>query len=159
MHYFIIICLFLSACQFSSVPEMASPVPVTSEDSTAALPVLQLGTQQLKIELACTDQAQQQGLMFREHLPADQGMLFVFEQAQILKFWMRNTTLPLSIAYIDTTGVIIEIHDLEPLNETPVPSSQPVSFALEVNQGWFQAHKIEPGLRIQLDSFCSDPTP
>jgi uncharacterized protein len=103
----------------------------------------------LKAEVADTPQASENGLMFRDSLPEDRGMVFVFEQPKTASFWMRNTKIPLSIAYIDSTGKILEIKSMKPLDETVVPSiSDRVAYALEVNQGWFDRHGIAPGVKI-----------
>ena len=108
----------------------------------------------LKVELACTDAQKQQGLMNRSQLGKDQGMFFVFEREQILSFWMKNTLIPLSIAYISAEGKIIDIQDMKPLDQTPHPSKEVAQYALEVNQGWFQEHQIKVDSLIQLDNFC-----
>jgi uncharacterized membrane protein (UPF0127 family) len=103
----------------------------------------------LKAEVADTPQASENGLMFRDSLPEDRGMLFVFEQPKTASFWMRNTRIPLSIAYIDSIGRILEIKSMKPLDETVIPSvSDQVAYALEVNQGWFGRHGIVPGAKI-----------
>jgi uncharacterized protein len=103
----------------------------------------------LNAEVADTPQASENGLMFRDSLPENRGMLFVFEHPKAASFWMRNTKIPLSIAYIDSTGKILEIKSLKPLDETAVPSaSDRVAFALEVNEGWFGRHGISPGAQI-----------
>jgi uncharacterized membrane protein (UPF0127 family) len=115
-----------------------------------------LKTAELKIsnvpliaEIADTPQASENGLMFRDSLPADRGMLFVFEQPRKASFWMRNTKIPLSIAYIDSTGKILEIKSMKPLDETVVPSSSDqVAYALEANQGWFAQHGISSGATV-----------
>jgi len=87
--------------------------------------------------------------MFRKNLPSDAGMLFVFESEQRLSFWMRNTYIPLSIAYIDARGVIREILDMAPLDDSVTyPSRYPVKYALEVNRGWFASRGITPGCRV-----------
>ncbi|MBV8641430.1 MAG: DUF192 domain-containing protein, partial [Verrucomicrobia bacterium] len=100
-------------------------------------------------EVADSPQASENGLMFRDSLAEDHGMLFVFERPKTASFWMRNTKIPLSIAYIDSMGKILEIKSLKPLDETAVPSgSDRVAFALEVNQGWFGRHGISPGAQI-----------
>lgn len=89
------------------------------------------------------------GLMARTSLADGEGMLFVFPQPQPMNFWMRDTVLPLSIAYINGAGVIREIHDMEPLRESPVRSMfRDLQYALEVPQGWFAKHGILPGDRI-----------
>ena len=127
----------------------------TPQPSTSPLSVLTLGENKIQIEFACTSSEQQRGLMFRRELPENQGMLFVFAQEQDLSFWMKNTYLPLSIAYIDATGRIVDIQDMQPLDETTHPSAKPARFALEVNQGWFKRHSVVVGNQIRLDSFCT----
>ena len=103
----------------------------------------------LAAEVADTPQASENGLMFRDSLPEDRGMLFVFDHPRSASFWMRNTKIPLSIAYVDSTGKILEIESMKPLDETVVPSvSDQVAYALEVNQGWFSRHGIAPGAKI-----------
>ena len=86
----------------------------------------------------------------RERLARNAGMLFVMPKPERASFWMKNTTLPLSVAYINSAGVILEIHDLEPLDEKPVPSAfLNIAYALEMEQGWFNENGILAGDRIQ----------
>src|SRR5580692_12414182 len=107
---------------------------------------LKIANVPLTVEIADTPQASENGLMFRDSLPEDRGMLFLFEQPKKASFWMRNTKIPLSIAYIDSTEKILEIKSMSPLDETVVPSSSDqVAYALEVNQGWFVRHGISSG--------------
>jgi len=101
-------------------------------------------------EVADEPDERRSGLMFRDSLAADSGMLFVMPRPERAAFWMKNTTLPLSVAYISPGGVIVEIHDLEPLDEKPVPSSFPnIAYALEMKQGWFAENGILAGDRIK----------
>lgn len=102
------------------------------------------------VELALSPAQRQQGLMHRTELPDGQGMLFVFDRDQILSFWMMNTLVPLSIAYIASDGRIVEIFDMEPLNLNPVSSSRSVRYALEVPQNWFQRAGLAPGDRVLI---------
>jgi uncharacterized membrane protein (UPF0127 family) len=90
--------------------------------------------------------------MGRTALPEDRGMLFVFGREQVLSFWMRNTHIPLSIAYIDSEGRIVDIQDMKPLDDDPphYVSAEPVRYALEVNQGFFEERGIEVGDRAEL---------
>jgi uncharacterized membrane protein (UPF0127 family) len=104
-------------------------------------------------ELARTNGERAQGLMNRPSLPDGEGMLFVFEREQILSFWMKNTLIPLSIAFIRTDGRIVEIRDMKALDVTAVNSSRSVRYALEVPQGWFTRAGIKPGDYLQLDGF------
>jgi uncharacterized protein len=110
---------------------------------------LKISNVPLTVEIADTPQASENGLMFRDSLPEDRGMLFLFEQPKKASFWMRNTKIPLSIAYVDSDGKILEIKSMNPLDETVVPSrSDEVAYALEVNQGWFDRHGITPGAKL-----------
>ena len=104
----------------------------------------------LYVEVAATRQSRQRGLMYRSHLEPDHGMIFVFETPHILSFWMKNTSIPLSIAYADQERIIREIYPLEPHNETPVVSKNKALFAIEVSQGWFQKNHIGPGSKFEL---------
>jgi uncharacterized membrane protein (UPF0127 family) len=99
-------------------------------------------------ETARTKRQQEQGLMHRNSLAHGKGMIFIFEREQILSFWMKNTRIPLSIAFISEDGKILEIHDMEPFNLTPVQSSYPARFALEVPQSWFSRVGIRVGNRL-----------
>lgn len=90
------------------------------------------------------------GLMFREKLSPDSGMLFVMPRPDRAAFWMKNTVIPLSIAYIDQTGTILEIHELKPHDETTVRSVFPtVAYALEMEQGWFAKAGVNPGEKLR----------
>jgi uncharacterized membrane protein (UPF0127 family) len=117
-----------------------------------ALPTVQLriGDTTLTAEVADETAERIVGLMGRTELAENHGMLFVFSQPQPMSFWMRNTSLPLSIAYINAAGVIREIHDLQPFAETGARSALPdLLYALETPQGWFRKNKIFPGTRVQ----------
>ncbi|QQO11360.1 DUF192 domain-containing protein [Breznakiella homolactica] len=96
-------------------------------------------------EIAVSDEQRAQGLMHRRELADGAGMLFVFSQDQMLSFWMKNTLIPLSIAFIASDGRILEIHDMEPESTIPVKSTRSARYALEVPQGWFTRAEIIPG--------------
>ena len=95
----------------------------------------------------------QWGLMNRNSLPDGEGMLFIFENEQFLSFWMKNTTIPLSIAFIASDGRILDIKDMRPLDESSVLSSRPAKYALEVPQGWFDRAGIRTGDRLVTVNF------
>jgi len=101
------------------------------------------------VEMAVTPEQRSTGLMFRKEMPEYCGMLFVYPDERIRKFWMKNTYIPLSIAFIDSEGVIFQIEDMKPLDETSVVSNKPARFALEVNKGWFQKNLVGLGDRIE----------
>ncbi len=106
----------------------------------------------LNAEVADNYESRQTGLMHRDSLDENSGMLFVFSSETRLNFWMKNTYIPLTIAYINKKGVIKEIIDMKPLNiSRTYPSSVPAMYALEVNSGWFKKNSIVPGCRIDLN--------
>jgi uncharacterized membrane protein (UPF0127 family) len=107
----------------------------------------------LQAEVARSDEEKQQGLMHRKSLADGWGMLFVFDRDQIMSFWMKNTLIPLSIAYIKSDGSILEIWDMRPLDESPIRSSRGVRYALEAPQGWFERMGIGAGDCLLLDGF------
>jgi len=103
----------------------------------------------LKAYIADTDDRRHYGLMFIKNLPEDEGMLFVFNAESKQSFWMKNTFVPLSIAYASKNLTINEIHDMRPLDiSVTYPSRMPAMYALEVNRGWFDKNKIKPGCMI-----------
>jgi uncharacterized protein len=105
---------------------------------------------EVPVEIAATDTERERGLMGRTALAEDAGMLFVFDREQQLSFWMKDTLIPLSIAYINESGRIVDIQDMQPLDETPHPSTEPAKYALEVNQDFFNEHGIEVGNKVSL---------
>jgi uncharacterized membrane protein (UPF0127 family) len=108
------------------------------------------GTAGVLAEIARSGAERETGLMFRESLADGEGMLFVFEKDQMLSFWMKNTLIPLSIAYISYSGRILEIHDMEPRSLAPVRSGRSARYALEVPRGWFERAGIGIGDTLAL---------
>lgn len=112
-----------------------------------------VGKVKLNVEIADTDALRSQGLMHRQKMANDHGMLFIFDKEKILSFWMKNTFIPLSIGYFDSNRKLLEIIDMKPMTsvmdrKTPLyRSRKPAKYALEVNQGWFKKHKIGPGTK------------
>jgi uncharacterized membrane protein (UPF0127 family) len=102
----------------------------------------------IEAELARTDEQRSTGLMFRTVLEDGKGMLFIFDRDEVLSFWMKNTLIPLSIAFISYDGKILEIKDMQPEALRPVASSRMVRYALEVPQGWFDRAGVKAGDRI-----------
>lgn len=117
----------------------------------AELPIetIVVGNHQITAEIAANPKDRQRGLMFRESMPQGHGMLFVFPKERVRGFWMKNTSLPLSIAYADSAGRIVAIRDLAPHDERSVSSVRPSRYALEMNQGWFARHGVFEGDTIQ----------
>jgi len=110
---------------------------------------LEIKTHKLTAEVAATDLTRMNGLMYRRMLPENRGMLFVFPYASPQSFWMKNTYLPLSIAFIDEAGAIVNIDDMKPLTTNTHPSAKPVKYALEMNHGWFAKRGIKAGVKVQ----------
>ena len=107
---------------------------------------------EVRVEIADDSAEQAQGLMNRTSLGEDRGMLFVFDSENTLSFWMKNTLIPLSVAYIDSEGRIVDIQKMEPLDDEPpnYVSEEPAQYALEVNQGFFEERGVEVGDTTEL---------
>ena len=120
---------------------------VWSKESNPPLPMITLnvGSQTVKAELALTDETRQKGLMFREKMAKNSGMLFVFPDVAYHAMWMRNTPLPLAVAYMDTSGKIVSIHEMQPHTDVSHMAAGPVKYALEMNSGWFSGMGIKQG--------------
>jgi uncharacterized membrane protein (UPF0127 family) len=119
---------------------------------------LTIGTAVLHVEVAATPKARVRGLMGRSELPADQGMAFVFDQPTIGRFWMKDTLIPLSIAFWDERNRVVAILDMQPCRADPCPtygSDQPYVGAVEVNLGYFEDHGIEVGDHVELTQQAS----
>lgn len=138
MNFFKYILLFSGAAAFVSCGERNETIELVLGDSV------------FTVEVAKTPEERQLGLMHRKELDPDRGMIFVFEYDQKLSFWMKNTHVPLDIAYISKDGTIKEIHRLKPLSETPVQSEHSVRYALEVPRGTFERLGIEPGQKLEI---------
>lgn len=106
----------------------------------------------LQVEVARSEQEKSRGLMFRKKLGENEGMLFVYGEEEILSFWMKNTPIPLSIAFINKSGRIVDIQDMEPFSLKTHVSAYPAQFALEVNRGWFKQNGIGIGAVVKLPS-------
>ncbi|MBI4232658.1 DUF192 domain-containing protein [Candidatus Peregrinibacteria bacterium] len=124
--------------------------------SPEELYTVKIKDESINVELAITDTARRQGLKFRKQLNKDEGMLFIYRSSKAHKFWMQDTVVPLSLAYIKSDWTISSIHDLKPFDETEVPSIEPTQFVLEVAQGWFSQHDIKPGDKVSFSANIDD---
>jgi uncharacterized protein len=117
----------------------------------AQLPVVELsaGMHRIRAELADTFADRMRGLMHREKLAQNSGMLFVFEAPEVQCMWMKNTLIPLSVAFLDDTATIINIEDMQPQTENSHCSKRPARYALEMERGWFAERGIKSGAKLR----------
>ena len=135
----LLLCVFLATAGFAGCAPKKFPVQEIFIERAGAAPV------SIKAEIARTNEERGLGLMHRKILNDGEGMLFVFERDEVLSFWMKNTIIPLSIAFIASDGRIIEIRDMRPNDLNAVKSSRSVRYALEAPQGWFGRAGVRPG--------------
>ena len=114
---------------------------------------------QIDTQLAMTPQERQIGLMNRPSMPNHEGMLFVFEEAGVQCFWMKNTLLPLTAAFVADDGTIVNLADMKPQVLDSHCSKKPVRYVLEMNQGWFAKRGIKPGFKLSGIPFQSQQKP
>ena len=133
----------------------AALLPAQAESPQGGLPQtglqrtrLQAGMHLIDAQLALTNPQRSLGLMWRQQMPANEGMLFVFEQPAVQCFWMKNTLLPLTAAFVADDGTIINLADMQPRSEANHCSTQPVRFVLEMQQGWFAKRGIQAGFKL-----------
>ena len=148
-------CFARGLAAFAAAALLGAPAAAQTEAQPRLDTVaIQAGLHVIRAELARTAMQQQTGLMFRREMAANDGMLFVFDQPGPRCFWMRNTPLPLTIAYIADDGSIVDLIDMQPLSERSHCSSKPVRYALEMNQGWFARRGIKPGFKLKGAPFA-----
>lgn len=111
---------------------------------------VRVGDRFIQMQVALLPTEMEHGLMFRQSMGEDEGMIFVYERPQLMSFWMRNTTLPLDIGFFDRTGELKEVYPLYPHDERPVASRGRMQYALEMNQGWFARSGLMTGARLDL---------
>jgi uncharacterized membrane protein (UPF0127 family) len=153
-----LLALLLAGCGSSGIGARASP----EAESTAAASGSELrtvtidssggGEVEVRVEIADDLPEQTRGLMERTALAEDRGMLFVYSDEEVRSFWMKNTLIPLSIAYMDSDGRIVDLQDMKPLDDDPphYVSAEPARYALEVNRGFFEEHGVKVGDRAEL---------
>jgi len=134
---------------FLLAPFFGQPEATSQEPGKNFMKITVKGNK-LTVEVVKTEQEKAKGLMFREKMGKDEGMLFVYEKEELLSFWMKNTRIPLSIAFLDKSGKIVDLQDMVPFSLQTRTSALPAQFALEVNQGWFEEHGISVGDSVKL---------
>lgn len=135
----ILFCVVFSACAKSKLP--VKELMIKRSDGIYVT---------VQAEMAVEEEDRNYGFMNRKKIPDGTGMLFVFEKDQILSFWMKNTPSPLSIAYIDSEGVIKNIYDMKPYSLAPIVSTVSCRYALEVPQGWYSRAGIRVGDKVMV---------
>lgn len=138
--------LFVSFLCWFSISAFCLPAPPIEFERIT----IEMGGRDYELEYAKTMSQRARGLMFRDKLCRDCGMLFVFDIERIGSIWMKNTEIPLDLAYVDSSGEIVDIFQLKPHDLTPVRSSKPVAYAIEMNKGWFARKKIAVGDSINV---------
>jgi len=139
---------FLLAC-FWAMSASAQGMPQTQLPRAT----LNAGMHLIQVQLAQDFDQRQIGLMWRKEMPQNEGMLFVFDQPAVQCFWMRNTLLPLTAAFVSDDGSIVNLADMKPLNDDSHCSKKPVRFVLEMNQGWFAKRNIQAGFKLSGSFF------
>jgi len=134
--------LFVALCSqivISSQAYAQQRFPVTT---------LNLGIHLVQAEVALREEERAQGLMYREKMGANEGMVFRFPESRMVCMWMKNTPLPLSVAFIDEADTIINIEDMQPQTQDAHCTKKPARYALEMNQGWFKQKNLKPGTKV-----------
>ena len=133
----------------ANVGANATAMPAGKPQTGLPTIVLKAGGQSVRADIASTEVTRQTGLMYRQKMGKHEGMLFVFPDIGYHAMWMRNTLIPLSVAYINERGVILSIHEMQALTEVAHQSAGPARYALEMNAGWFSANKVTVGETIK----------
>eukprot|EP01034_Spumella_vulgaris_P024732 gene24732-31107_t len=141
--------LITTACLLGNLHSQAQPAPQLHLTRTK----LSAGMHVMDVQLAQTPEQRQIGLMSRKDMPQHEGMLFVFEQPAMQCFWMRNTLIPLTAAFVEDDGTIVNLADMKPQSDDSHCSAKPVRFVLEMNAGWFAKRQIKAGYKIRGDVF------
>ena len=140
----------------TSLIALASTAPAAAQGQPQMnLPRIEItaGMHRIEAQVAASPQERQTGLMHRKEMPQHEGMLFIFEQPATQCFWMRNTLIPLTAAFVADDGSIVNLADMQPLDESSHCSAKPVRYVLEMNQGWFKQRNLKAGARLRGKPF------
>jgi uncharacterized membrane protein (UPF0127 family) len=118
---------------------------------------INIGMHRIDAQVAATPEQRETGLMYRKEMPDYEGMLFAFSRPGVQCFWMKNTLIPLTAAFVADDGVIVNLADMAPQTETSHCSAQPVRYVLEMNQGWFEQRHLKAGARLHGPAFDAAP--
>jgi len=144
---------------FSAVVLTMSGLTAQAQDAAQHLPTTTLGASfhKIKAEVALTPQQHEIGLMHRTSMGANEGMIFVFERPGQQCFWMKNTLIPLAVAFVADDGTIVNLDEMKPETLNPHCSTKPVRYVLEMNTGWFSKRGLKPGLKLSGEPFGTAP--
>lgn len=135
----------------SFAPAPVFPAEETKPEVVTVLFETPLGAKvPLLCEVARTPEQKARGLMFRKYLPPLRGMIFISDEAEMQTFWMRNTEIPLSIAFISEKNTVLSIEEMQPFDESVIRSFTPAKYAIEANVGWFRKYRISSGSKIEI---------
>ena len=138
----------LLAALSAAIACLSPPLPAMAQQKFKTIP-LTAGMHVIQAEVAATESEREQGLMYREKLGPNEGMVFLFEAPAHVCMWMKNTLIPLSVAFIDENGRIVNIENMQPQTTDSHCAKKPIRYALEMNRGWFKEKNIKPGSMIQ----------
>ena len=137
------------AAPLALVAALACPAALAQSPQQLPTTTLSAGMHQVVAQLARSPREREIGLMWRKEMAQHEGMLFIFEEPAVQCFWMRNTYLPLSVAFVADDGRIVNVVDMQPLSLASQCSTAPVRYVLEMNQGWFAKRSIKAGAKLQ----------
>ena len=141
--------LFASSFSFAQQPPQGDPQMDLQRTELTA------GMHRIHAQVAQTPRQREIGLMYRKEMPTNEGMLFVFDQPATQCFWMKNTVLPLTTAFVADDGTIVNLADMQPMTENSHCSRKPVRYVLEMNQGWIKQKGIAEGTQLRGRPFTA----
>ena len=161
MRFWPVAALLLAACSpgAGDGATAAAPPAAPATHPESGLPIVPLAVSHdgkahdFRVEVARTAEEQARGLMFRRAMGADEGMLFPFDPPRQASFWMKNTLIPLTAAFVADDGAIVNLADMKPLDESSHCSAKPVRYVLEMNQGWFEQRHLKAGAKLRGKPF------
>jgi hypothetical protein len=141
--------LALATLSLAASAALAQLAPAGTPQTSLPRTTLTVGMHRIDAQVAATPGQRQTGLMHRRDMPPHEGMLFVFEQPGVQCFWMKNTLIPLTAAFVADDGSIVNLADMKPLDEASHCSAKPVRYVLEMNQGWFDQRHLKAGAKLR----------
>jgi uncharacterized membrane protein (UPF0127 family) len=145
--------LLTVGCTVLAAAAQAQLAPAGQPQMNLPRTTLMAGMYRIDAQVASTNAQRQIGLMHRQEMPQHEGMLFVFEQPAVQCFWMKNTLIPLTAAFVADDGAIVNLADMKPLDESSHCSAKPVRYVLEMNQGWFEQRHLKAGAKLRGKPF------